>query len=135
MPDGDVRLLSRIYATRRISYNAFGNIVEESYLDERGNVPTIARKTITYDLFNREIERQFFDGSGELVDGTGGVAVVRIEYDASGRLVAERCLDRNGKLATQHGVGWALHTVTYAERERKDAYTDANGRSVTPPPP
>lgn len=92
------------YATIERKYDIYGNIVDERYLDEKGEKALCDRGY--YELKNeyngsKIIRKSYFDEKQNLTDVESGYAVVEFEYDVLGKLVYDRYYNKDGKVVEE----------------------------------
>lgn len=102
------------------NYDARGNIISLSYLDENDkltpNNEGITTVKIGYDDNGNEISRSFFDDDGKSVTAANYCALVEYGYDDQGNMTTTRYKDTNGKPMNVNGI--AGHNREYDSRGR-----------------
>ena len=72
----------------RQTYNEFGKMIKEEYLDGSGQPSTNARyqayHILEYDSENRLIQDTYYNSSGKVSNGKGKYAIIRYTYEADG---------------------------------------------------
>ena len=87
------------FGTRQVR-NARGNVEEEIFLDAVGEPASegLARVHHRYDEYAREIERRSLRADGKPVEAPDtGCSIFRSDYNSINLLIAERCLDGEGR--------------------------------------
>ena len=125
------------YCIVETSYNTQGRIEEVRLRDTRGGPLPAGRGTrrlYSYDGYAREIEQRSLDVTGALApEPDTGCALLQTEYDAAGRVTAERCLDVSQQPAVRKDEGWATRLVRYEHgRIVEERKLGATGRPVKP---
>jgi hypothetical protein len=90
----------------------------ESYYDTSGKLQEdktlgIAKITTRYNDRNQVVEENYFDTRGRPKENVDGVALIRFEYDESGRKSEERYYGANNHLKTHIGNRAAIIKFTY----------------------
>lgn len=135
--DGTAAFFDNMYSIERSSYDDRGNLLNEVLLDQNGqpfNSGHESRIAITYDTYGRQIERRFFGPDGKLFrNPVSGRAVVRTQYDASGRKILELSLDENERPVDRVDKKWFKLSETYAaDGSVTLTCSTVNGRTISP---
>ena len=121
----------------RYARNPSGDVEAEIFLDASGQPlagTALARIEHIYDDHLREVEVRYESGDGKAAQARdSGCSALRTEYDATGRTIAERCLDAAGRPMDRRDRGWAVKAIGYESGRRvAERFYDAKGREVRP---
>ena len=89
------------WSARKLTYDAHGRVVEETFLDAKGQVsaaPGHATRRQRYAPTGQLAQVQYLDAQGEPTLGPEGYASLRVEYDAAGQEVIRKFYDAKSQL-------------------------------------
>jgi len=122
------------YARETMSYDARGDMTEESYFDAAGNpvdMDGYARETMGYDERGNVTEESYFDTSGNPVNNDDGYAKVTVGYDERKFVIEKSYFDTLGNPVNTKD-GYAMVKMNYDEFGNVilESYFDASGQPV-----
>ena len=116
-------------------YNAQGDVVRETFVDENGQPVMADDKAYCYaehryNSFPRVIETTFHDVKGKQVTTAQGYAAIRYKWSGLGAFIQKQYVDRKGKPVMGED-GYATHRYDYqGERVKQMGYYDTEGNPV-----
>ena len=122
----------------RNKYNEDGEVIQRTYVDERGDVmdsPAYGYAFFVKSCFETETGEKtetiyYYMADGKKRASDKGIAGEKIYYDSQKRVIRRENYDRNGQLLNdEHGVA-SSHRQYDGEGNYVEYYTDASGREV-----
>lgn len=137
--DGRLALSNEGYAICRFVYDDRGNKVEQSFFDETDHptyVQEAAKIASTYNKYGWEVERRFYGVDGRLIKNPrSGRAIVRLQYDDSGRVKSEASYDENDAPVDRRDLKYFKKASTYDQAGKESSVcTTTGGRIIKPCP-
>ena len=124
-----------VWATRKLSYDERGFLVQEAYFDNTG-APLGAEDGAAVVKMKRDdhghvLEWMYFDGTGKPIKTRSGYALVRTNLDARGRQVEWLYFDGEGR-RTRNDEGYAASRSSYDDRgfRVESGFFDENDKPV-----